>query len=175
MKPISLAILAVAATLTATSVPAEEPGSQYCFGTGCPCGNDDPTGGCVNSTGQGALLTVGGSASVSADDAIFVGTRIPKHSVTLLLIGDTANDVPFKDGELCVGGKVERLDAHKNSGKDGRGRFDHVIQGFLDQNRVIEAGDTFYFQLWFRDAPAKNTPCGGKSNTSNGYMITFEP
>ena len=38
-------------------------GIPFCFGVGCPCGNDDPNAGCANSTGSGALLEGSGSAS----------------------------------------------------------------------------------------------------------------
>ena len=54
-------------------VPGDEPGTPFCFGVGCPCGNDDPNAGCMNGTGQGALLTGSGSASISSDDLTFHG------------------------------------------------------------------------------------------------------
>jgi hypothetical protein len=60
MKNITLVSLALGLLASAPAALADDPGSKFCFGVDCPCGNDDPTGGCVNSSGHGAQLDASG-------------------------------------------------------------------------------------------------------------------
>lgn len=56
----------------------------YCFGeANAPSGNEDPTAGCANNMGTGAVLIGTGSTSVSADDL-----ELTAYGV------DTSGDVP---------------------------------------------------------------------------------
>jgi len=54
--------------------------SAYCFGTGCPCRNDDPVAGCATSRGSGGRLTACGSASTAADDLVLQTSGLPPIS-----------------------------------------------------------------------------------------------
>ncbi|MCB9913911.1 MAG: hypothetical protein H6828_02035 [Planctomycetes bacterium] len=54
--------------------------TAYCFGVGCPCGNDDAGAGCRNGTGAGALLTSTGSSSISAGNLVLSGSGLPSTS-----------------------------------------------------------------------------------------------
>jgi hypothetical protein len=150
-------------------------GTPYCFGVGCPCGNDSPTTGCVNSSGVGALLDATGSASVSAADLGLSMTGLATNSVTLVVLSTQTADKPFKDGKLCLGGSVKRLWKHLNSGKDGTLQ----VPGLLNLLAIgppflsVQPGDAWNFQAWYRDPNA--SPCGNKSNLTNGYAITFVP
>ena len=58
----------------------------YCFGTTCPCGNEDPEAGCLNSFGHGGRLStktiadcpVGvTSGALSADGELDVSLAVP--------------------------------------------------------------------------------------------------
>lgn len=173
----TLMALGLSLTLFAPSSNAGEPGTAYCFGVACPCGNDDAGAGCVNSSGAGALLTVAGSDSLTAGDLDFHGSSMPIHAVTIVITAPQQQALPFKDGKLCVAGKLTRLFKHNNTGQSGSVDFLDVHGSFALNTppHVFSAGETANFQLWYRDAPAAQSPCGGKSNLTNGYQITFVP
>ncbi len=132
---------------------AQEPGSPYCFGVACPCGNDAPDAGCINSSGLGGKLTVSGSNSITADDLVFVGTQLPKNSVTLVALGTNQAHKPFKDGFLCLGGTVWRLQQHQNSGQAGTATYTGIAGRIISQGHPLVPGETLHFQLWNRDMP----------------------
>ena len=173
----TLLALGLSLAVLAPSSVAADPGTPYCFGTSCPCGNDDASAGCVNSSGSGGLMTATGTASLAASDLSFHGTSLPKNSVALLILGNQQQEVPFFDGKLCIGGQIQRLFKHQNSGQIGAVDFIDAL-GLLQLNTVpitFDAGDTRHFQIWFRDAPAAVSPCGKKANVTNAYSITFQP
>jgi len=149
------------------------PGIKYCFGVACPCGNNDPSGGCVNSSGQGARLDATGTSSVSADDLVFHATHMSTHSVSIILAGQDQSAMPFRDGLWCLGTGAHRLEQHLNSGHQGAVDFTGIVQRLRDVFVTVSPGETWNFQVWFRDAPAKNTPCGQKHNLTNGYSVDF--
>lgn len=176
MRVLRTASLVLASLVTAAiAAAAGGPGTAYCFGVGCPCGNDDPNAGCVNSTGVGGLLGASGSASILADDLTFTGTNLPPSSVTLILAGTQQSALPFKDGLLCIGGTTERLWKHFNSGQPGVVTCGGVCGLFAEGGLSIAAGETWHFQMWFRDSPAKLSPCGEKANFTNAYTVVFTP
>ena len=85
----------------------KEPGSVYCFGDGggssCPCGNFAAQGaGCLNSTGQGAILGASGTASVGAEDLVLQAAGLVPAQAGLYLQGSQIVNagwgVPFGDG-----------------------------------------------------------------------------
>lgn len=157
------------------AIQADEPGTPYCFGVDCPCGNDDPAAGCINSSGLGGLLTVTGSNSIAADDLVFTGTQLPKTSVTLVGLGTAQVKKPFKDGFRCIGGTSWRLQQHLNSGQSGSVSYSKIAGKILEQGYLLTPGETLHFQLWSRDVPASHTPCAAGANLTNGYSITFAP
>jgi hypothetical protein len=154
---------------------AQDVGDAYCFGNDCPCDNDDPNGGSANSTGSGAVLAGSGSASISADDLTLCGTNLPQASLCLVLISGGQADLPFKDGKLCLApSSLKRLAKHSNSNNKGKVCYPKLVGSFLDQGRVLSAGETWNFQLWYRDG-GKGSPCGTHANTSNALSVTFTP
>lgn len=173
----SLLAIGLSMAFLAPFSSASDPGTAYCFGVGCPCGNDDASGGCVNSSGAGALLTATGTNSVATEDLSFYGTSMPLNAVTIVITAPDQQALPFKDGKLCVAGQLTRLYKHNNTGQTGTVDFEDVLASFKLNSvpKVFAAGETANFQLWFRDAPAALSPCGGKSNLTNGYSITFTP
>jgi hypothetical protein len=60
--------------------------SCYCPAPGV-CGNPDPSAGCRNSTGAGALLTATGTSSVTADNLILTTTQAPPFVPGILIQG----------------------------------------------------------------------------------------
>ncbi len=155
-----------------------EPGVAYCFGLGCPCGNNDPENACVNSTGFGSGLVSAGTASVAADDLEIVAYDLPKNVFALYYMGLQQSSLPFGDGLLCAGGggyPVFRF-AVGLTGALGLSRLGPGIVDFAEQNfgipGLISAGTQWNFQAWHRD-PAG--PCGTSFNTSGAYHVAFVP
>ena len=149
----------------------EEVGDNYCLGTVCPCGNpgDLLGGGCANSTGDGALLNGEGTDSVSLDDLAFHCTFLPDNQPALLFVGPGTvgggMGAPFGDGLLCVAGPHIRLEIQTAVG--GEAEFGPG----LGQTGGWSAGDTRYFQVFYRDP--LGSPCGNAWNMSNGVQVTF--
>jgi hypothetical protein len=156
------------------------PGTPYCFGTACPCGNDDPGAGCANSTGHGALLEGVGSPSVAQDDLVLLASGMPANQFALFYMGAGVIDVPFGDGKLCAGaggyGNFRFLPVRKVGASGslalGPGIVWHADQHFGATGQVVP-GFTWNFQIWYRDG--NGSPCGGHFNLSNAYATTFQP
>jgi hypothetical protein len=154
------------------SLGSSEVGASYCFGVGCPCGNDGPTAGCVNDTGAGAALSVSGSASITADDLVLSATHLTPGP-GLFFQGDNAvnsgNGNPFGDGLRCAGGNVVRLEV----------RFANTGNGFTTQTTIsvptkggVSAGQTKRYQYWYRDSGT--SPCGSLFNLTHGYELVWQ-
>ena len=159
-----------------------DPTTPYCLAdqSDCPCGNDDPAAGCINGSGQGALITGEGSASVTADDLQLTASGLPANTTVLFLAADAARRAPFLDGLLCVGGptsKIYRLPPALNSGPSGAVTFGPGLIALSNTPAVpivggIVPGDTWYFQTFFRDMGGS---CGTGGNVSSAVSITFTP
>jgi hypothetical protein len=148
-------------------------GLPYCFGVGCPCGNDDSIAGCLNDTGSGAALSAAGSASVAAGDLVLTATQLTPGP-GLFFQGDNAVNSGvgnlFGDGLRCAGGSVVRLEVlFANSGN-----------GFTTQSTIsiasaggVSAGETKRYQYWYRDSGG--SPCGVGFNLTNGFELVWQP
>ena len=155
----------------------ETPGEGYCYGTICPCGNNDLNAGCENSLGVGGLLRGTGSSSVSSDDLTLFVANVPENQFGVFFMSTiSATPTTIGDGMLCSTG----IGGFHRFGMLNGGEF-----GFYDQteltsyadsnfgpNAQLTAGATWQFQLWYRDPGG---PCGAKFNTTNGYVVTFTP
>ncbi len=144
-----------------------------------PCANHDDFGGCGSSAGNGAVLSACGSASVAADDLVLETRWLPPNLPAIFFMGGSASGVPFGDGRLCLssgGAGVYRFLPAQSTGSEGvitigpgLVAFTHAAFPGAGQ---IAAGQTWYFQTWFRD-PAG--PCGQSFNLSNGLRVGFTP
>lgn len=168
------------ATLVGSSISAialtagEPPVWSYCYGIQCPCGNDDPLAGCVNSTGRGARLTAAGTASASTDDFVLYMTGAPAHATTVFFMGSRGTVAPLSAGVLCIDPAfgIQRFGALQTNqfgalslggiGAQARDSFSAAFQ--------ITAGSDWHFQAWFRDSSG---PCGASSNTTNTAQLQF--
>ena len=149
---------------------------KFGFGEDCPCGNDDLTAGCANSNGYGASLDVSGSSSVSTDDLVLNVTDAVAGNQAFLCYGVAPAHTPFFDGILCVAPPCYRLGT---GGVSPSGAVDFgpglVAESSLGGNATpwaISAGETWYFQVVYRDL---GESCGSLVNTTNGIEITFAP
>lgn len=158
-------------------VDAGEPGSAYCFGVTCPCGNVDPQGGCANSSGFGARLTGAGSTSVASDDLVITAYSLPLQRSGRFYMGSIQNSVPFGAGLLCTGAQgypVFRFPVG-NSGTTGSLELANIAAyaaATFPAGGQVLPGSTWNFQAWTRDPLG---PCGATFNTSNAYSVTFVP
>jgi hypothetical protein len=148
------------------------PGLAYCFGVTCPCGNTDPTAGCANSTGAGALLDGSGTASIASDDLVLLASNMPTGETATLFSADNALlsclGRAFGDGLRCAGVNSLRL-ATSTVGATGDITFG---PGLIALEDSPFPGQTRRYQVWYRD-PAG--PCGFLHNQTNGYAVTYAP
>lgn len=144
----------------------------YCFGVGCPCGNDDPSRGCAGTDHTGALLVACGTGSVAADDAAFEASGLPPGQPALLFRAANAvaggAGVPFGDGLRCAGGQAKRLGVRfaTPQGTAAWGPALAATAGWLP-------GETWRLQAWYRDP--LGSACGTNFNMTNGIKAQFEP
>jgi hypothetical protein len=143
-----------------------DPVVSYCFGVGCPCVNDDPSAGCLNSGGTGALLEAQGSSSVGSDDMTMTvaGAKPTQPGVLFSGINQLAPS-PFRDGLFCTSGKSIRLGVRFASASGGAtwGPGIAGLGGFTP-------GTVRHFQVWYRDPGGT---CGTGSNLSNALTVTY--
>ncbi|MCB9914798.1 MAG: hypothetical protein H6828_06560 [Planctomycetes bacterium] len=153
-------------------------GGPYCLGVACPCGNNDPNAGCVNSTGVGALLSATGTSSVTNDDLKLTVSSMPVNKFGVFYMGPNQIALPFGDGLRCVGGGgvgLFRYNPPLNSGAAGSISIGPGLVAWssgFPPGGAITPGSTWQFQCWYRDPFG---PCGQFFNLSNGYSVTFTP
>ena len=161
----------------------DPPGSGYCFGdpgsgTPCPCDNDNdgsvPGSGCDNGVfSSGAKLVGIGRASVSDDSVVLLARNLDPHLGGLYYQGttDLTPGLVWGGGLRCTGGAIKRLQVRF---ADGTGSSSTTIP--IATKGGVSAGDTTYYQLWYRATTAP--PCGSgvsEFNASNGYVVTWVP
>lgn len=171
--------LAVPVSVSALALqPGTDPGSIYCYGIACPCGNDDPLAGCANTTGFGARLDGSGSASVSADDLEVFAFQLPPNKNGRFYMSQNVTHVPLGDGFLCAGSGGYPLFRFPfiNAGPAGALRLPPDLVSYCNQTFPatghLTAGATWHFQAWYRDP---HGPCGAFFNTTNSYSVAFVP
>lgn len=147
----------------------------FCFGDGidlaCPCANDGAGGtGCANSTGAGALLAGSGTADVAADTFVLTASGMPASASALFFQGNlmAAGGVGlvFGDGLRCAVGGILRL---QTVIADGSGNASTSV--LISVKGGVSSGSVQTYQCWYRDPSG---PCGALSNTTNGWMQTWQ-
>ena len=133
----------------------------------------------VNSSGAPASIIAAGSAVAMDNDVTLTNTGMPANAFGFFIVsqtqGFTANP-GGSEGNLCLGGAIGRYVGPgqiQNSGPAG------MISLVLDLTDVpqplgsvaVASGETWNFQMWFRDTSAAGTPT---SNFSNGVQIDFQ-
>jgi len=148
-------------------------GHQFCFGELCPCGNHDPTAGCVNATGAGAEIFALGSASVTEDDLVIGVQGLPAGTPTLVFISTTENQAFFGNGLLCVGSgalsRSARLGRVRLASSAGEVRWG---PGILSTPGMAATSELLYLQAIYRDP---NGVCGAGINLSNALGFELIP
>jgi CotH kinase protein/Lamin Tail Domain len=139
---------------------------QACSGLGTPYCATNP-----NSTGAAAVLSGEGSPLIVDNDVTLSVTGLPVGQPGYFLMSDSAAFVAGfggSQGNLCLGSPILRFNGDVLV-VDGQGQvsFSPDLNN-LPQGTVLQAGERWNFQLWYRDLNPANT-----SNTSNGLTIDF--
>ncbi|MCB9906336.1 MAG: hypothetical protein H6830_01300 [Planctomycetes bacterium] len=130
----------------------------------------------VNSTGQPGTLEALGSLVAASNSVTLRAASLPLGEFGYFLNGTGSTSVPMAGGSagtLCVGtsiGRYNKIAEIFNSGTLGTGSL------VLDLNSTptptvptqVLAGQTWYFQCWYRDTAQTS------SNFTNGVQITFQ-
>lgn len=148
------------------------PMTAFCFGDGtegpCPCGNLGAVGrGCANSTGSGALLDAIGTNSAFLDDLVFTVSQGRPGQPAVLIEAFDAIQVPFRDGNLCMGGWTDRLERLT---LDAGGNAMSTVS--MVQDGAAGVGLTLHYQVWYRD-PGGVSPCDSGSNLTNAIRVPW--
>jgi hypothetical protein len=180
--PYSLVV--VANGISSDPVPLAPFFTPFCFGgtdVFCPCNNDGgPDRGCQNSGGTGgALLSVTGVASLSADTVQFTSSGEMPSALSIVLQGSVAIfPVVYGDGLRCAGGTLKRLYVRNASG--GVITAPHAGDPSVSAQSAA-LGDPLFFgaarvyQVYYRDPNPSfcPSPPGGTFNVSNGIAVTW--
>ncbi len=122
----------------------------------------------VNSTGAPAVIDWMNSTSISTNNFRLFGTQCPPNQTALFFYGPGEAYSPLGDGFRCVAGPLFRLGAVP-TGPTGLPSKTVDFTSLLQGAGAISPGETWRFQLWFRDPQAGLTG----SNLSNGLRVTF--
>ncbi len=161
------------------------PPTAFCFGDGsgtaCPCGNSTPAGqgrGCRNSFGTGALHSVTGVASISADTiTLHVVDTSPTGQAPTFFQGTSQAGgglgTVFGDGLRCAVGTTVRLGTRVSV--NGAVDFGYGVPGdpLVHVQGLVSSGAVRHYQVLYRNAAAFCT--ASTFNTSNGLTITWGP
>ncbi|MFT7679953.1 MAG: hypothetical protein ACI8QC_003958 [Planctomycetota bacterium] len=144
------------------------PGSDCC--SGGSISNYCTANGNSASAG-GAVISANGTPNVNANDLSFQVTAMPFNQVGYFLMSQSQGFVQNfsgSQGNLCLGSPILRFNTSiLDSGPFGFVQF-AVDSNSLPNNAVFMAGDSWNFQMWFRDNNPNQT-----SNTTAGINVTF--
>jgi hypothetical protein len=129
-----------------------------------------------NSTGQSGVLVAIGSNVVGSNDVTLQASHLPRNSFGYMLTSRTSQIVPHvpnSQGRLCLGGSIGRfvgLGQILNSGVTGAFSLVIDLQTMPQPSGsvAVQAGETWHFQAWYRDANPSPT-----SNFTDAFSVTF--
>ncbi|MEM8711771.1 MAG: hypothetical protein AAGG01_12525 [Planctomycetota bacterium] len=153
-------------------------GVPFCFcpTSMAPCGNADPSAGCLNVSGTGAFLEGCGSTSVGADDLVLTTTGMNPGTFALTFMGGSSIfPAAIGNGLLCTGGPLFRFPPFPTgaagAGSVGPGLVAYTIVNNPPAGQIV-AGSSWNFQTYYRDLGG---PCGFSFNLSSALAVTFTP
>ena len=131
----------------------------------CPGGTSYCTSS-PNSTGSSALIGDSGEPSLGGNAyGLSVAGATPGQP-GIFYLGDQQLQVPFGDGQRCVGGSTTRISPPLFL--DQAGAAERPLD--LATLPMITAGSSWNFQFWYRDPGG---PGGTGFNLSDGLSVTF--
>ena len=125
----------------------------------------------ANSTGQPGGLRITGNRNLAAGILTARGKGMPIGQAALLLGSRQSGFIATPGGSLgnlCLGGRIGRLGV---AVADQRGRLElHLNPSALAMNPPVPIlpGETWHFQLWYRDQHI-----GATSNLTNSIVVDF--
>lgn len=127
-----------------------------------------------NSYSGGAQIWAYGSTSFTANDLTLITTAAVPHQFGIYYYGTEKTEIPFGDGFRCVAGQIWRINPPimANVLGDVMLHVDYGQPPFDSGPGAIDPGDTFTWQMWYRDPMG---PGGSGFNLSNAVRITFCP
>lgn len=126
----------------------------------------------ANSTGQVGTLTGLGSDRVASNLLVLNGTRLPLNTVGYMLAAQSPGFVPLfggSNGVLCLGGPILRFSNTVLQSGPGALMSTQLNLTAFPQGQVVTPGDSWYFQLWYRDSVGGITG----SNTTQALRVEF--
>ncbi|MDF1838268.1 MAG: hypothetical protein P1V35_10390 [Planctomycetota bacterium] len=144
----------------------------------------------ANSTGDSALLTGSFGSGVGSGLHLEVSNGVPSGLGYFLVGTGVADGLSISNGQLCLAGPGTQFFRYNVAGGSSNsiGVFNAsgVLQNFSSTSTTgfgfdvpttvpstipstILSGDTWHFQVWYRDTPAGV----GTSNFSNGLSVSF--
>ncbi len=154
-------------------------GTPLCSGDAsldaCPCGNESFDGantGCVHSLFVGANLNAVGVPSLANDTLVLRADSMPNGTVLffqgpVFLAGGSVLD----DGVRCAGSPIARLGTKPTV--LGWASYPAPSDARVSVRGAASAGDTLYYQAWYRDAAPHCT--AATANLTNALAITWLP
>lgn len=127
-----------------------------------------------NSSGAAGVIQASGSQSLFASSLTLDAANLPTLSLGYFIFSESqgfATGLGGGQGNLCLSGGIFRLSNFiQSSGFTGQVNFPVPFNG-LPPAATINAGETWNFQYWFRDASGGTAT----SNTTDGVSVTFLP
>jgi len=152
----------------------------FCIGDGvvtqCPCANNgggSVPAGCLNSTGLGGMMSVTGVPSITNDTLQLTITQLPIVSQGWFIQGslqaNNGNGLAFGHGIRCVRDStiLQKIAIGGNVLPPAGSPPISVLFG-------ISAGQTKYYQGWYRDMQAVGSCSGGALNTTNAISVIWQ-
>ena len=132
----------------------------------------------ANSIGESPRLEAHGSPVAADDDMVFSVSGLPQRSYGFLIASQTQGSIPAFGGGLgtqCLGPSFSLINSRalvRLAGIFQRAavRFDLQSVPFAGGTTALQAGETWNFQLWYRDQGATSPT----SNLTSGRSITFQ-
>lgn len=128
----------------------------------------------LNSTGAAAAMAMRGSTSAAINDLELMASDLPRLSIGYFVGSQSQGFAAApggSQGNLCLGGSIARfIDSAETAGADGEIRY-HVDLASVPLSPVVavQAGESWSFQLWYRDANPQPT-----SNFTDGVELLFD-
>lgn len=128
----------------------------------------------ANSSGAAGIIQASGSQSLFANSLTLDASNLPTLSLGYFIFSETqgfSTGLGGGQGNLCLSGGIFRLSNFiQSSGFTGQVNFPIPFSG-LPSAASINAGESWNFQYWFRDASGG----AATSNTTDAVSVTFLP
>ncbi|MCP3919880.1 MAG: hypothetical protein GY711_30475 [bacterium] len=135
-----------------------------------PIGNSYCGPAIPNSTGFPGVITAAGSTDAGINDVILMADQITPGQFGYFLAGQTQGffNPPGSSGLICLMGNIGRYNAVADiiTGPSGSLQLD-LTSIPVNPPQAVQSGETWNFQLWYRDV-------GSTSNFTDGVSITFQ-